>query len=269
MIDVLEKFLKDDTKEFEVSDSIFDSLKKEIKENSNLIKKANEIDSTFNRYMIDVQKLEELIEKYKTVEVNKDEPNKSNVVIYTGDPYLTLELLLQSLKKHKRVLLAYNEYMLGTNELIFSIFYENLRKYRITNLVYTISKVTPELIQELNILEENVVVVGDSAVNQILRKSKYYPYKNYIMYSENEELEDLKEAIYLFTSEYEYELEIIYEDNINDVVSQVNSSDANSFILLTTNEETKEKIKNGVHNKKIYINENPFKNNEEEIKFYI
>jgi hypothetical protein len=267
MIDVLEKFLKDEDKEFEIVDGIFDTLKKEIKSNSNLIKKANEIDITYNRNTIDLQKLEEIIDKYKF------EPalvsTNSKVVIYTGDPYLTLELLLQSLKKHKRILLAFNEYMLGTNELILSIFYEVLKRYKITNLIYSITKVTPELIQELNILEEEVIVIGDSAVNQLLKKSNFYSYKNYIMYSENEELEKLKEAIFLFTSEYEYELEIVYEDNIDDVISQVNDSVADSFILLTTNERTKERVRDEIKNKKIYINENPFKENNEKIRFYL
>ena len=91
---------------------------------------------------------------------------------------------------------------------------------------------------------------------------KFYPYNNITLYTDNDEFEDLKEAIYIVADENKYELEVIYDEDIDvdDIIDAINQNElCNIVILLTQNRETKDKFTQNITEKKLFINENPYK----------
>ena len=246
-------------------DKIFDKLKQKINRNSNLIKKANEVDARFSENEIDPNMLISIINNYKRCDFQKE--GKNIIVFYNGSPYLTLNLLLQSVLKNDKLLLVYDEYMQGVNEVLISIFKSVLREYNAEEMIGTISKITSQLIKDVNQVDTDVLVLGDTSIYQSLKNARFFPYNNFILYSDNERFDSLKEAIYMYTTQYEYELEVIYEDDLSIVIDEVNRSEADKFILLSDNEESKDRVKNEIKNTKIYINENPFKDDTGIIDF--
>ena len=81
-----------------------------------------------------------------------------------------------------------------------------------------------------------------------------------MLYSDTKGLEKLQEPIYIYANENQYEIEILYEENIDDVIEIINSDDfANVAVLLTRDHQSKEKFEANIKNKEIYVNDNPFK----------
>ena len=267
MIDVIENFLHDEISTYNLNNSIFEDFKDDIKTNRELFDKAIDIDNKVSNYQLDINQFLNKIDKYKYY---KCEPSSdSQIVIYTGDPELTIDLLLQSLIRHTKVLLVLDQYMLAINKLFFTIFFNILKNHKINNLIYYTFGINSEIIQDLNNIDREIIIIGDSSLTQLISKNKFYPYRDYILYCDDEKCNDLKDYIFYYTSEAEYELEIIYEDNIEDIIHGVNDSLADTFILLTSNEQLKDKVRKEVKNKKIYINKNPFKEKDDIIKLYI
>ena len=81
-----------------------------------------------------------------------------------------------------------------------------------------------------------------------------------MLYCESEELEELQEAMYIYANENQYEMEILYEENLQDAINIMNSDEfVNIAILLTKSDESKIDFETLVKNKEVYINSNPFK----------
>ena len=51
---------------------------------------------------------------------------------------------------------------------------------------------------------------------------KFYPYNNIALYCDSDELEMLQEAIYVYANENQYETEIIYTENFDEVIELIN-----------------------------------------------
>ena len=253
MIELIEKFQFEKIKAFSFD---AEKIEKLIKENEELIKKANELDNKIYKQKIEINELIKIINSYK----NKIKENKyeKNIIVYAGDPYLTLTQILDSIFFNNKILLIYDEYMYATNDLIIKLFNEYLLGNKKEKYIESISQITPEIITALNMINITIDVYGDTSINQELINTDFHPYKNYIFYSDGEKYEKLKEVIFAYAEEMNYEIEIIYEENIYAVINVVNNSEADSFIVLSDNEEKNKIINELVENKKIYINKNPF-----------
>ena len=84
-----------------------------------------------------------------------------------------------------------------------------------------------------------------------------------MLYCEDEELKELQEIIYIIANENQYELEILYDETLEEAINMINSDDfANIAILLTKESKSKINFENNIKNKQIYINSNPFKKGE-------
>ena len=81
-----------------------------------------------------------------------------------------------------------------------------------------------------------------------------------MLYCDTKELEKLREAIFIYANENQYEIEILYEENIDDIINIINSDVfVNVAVLLTRNPQNKEKFEKNIKDKEIYVNDNPFK----------
>lgn len=154
------------------------------------------------------------------------------------------------------------DFLYGVNEILLKIIQKVLEDYKICNLIsktnYSINK-----LNDIKYLFDKIIVIGDTAIYQIIRsdeKVKFYPYNNIALYCDSDELNKLQEAIYIYANEYEYEIEIYYEDNIQDVIEMINYDKMKDIaILLTNNPQSKEIFEKEIKEKAVFVNENPFK----------
>ncbi len=239
-----------------------EDLKDLIQLNSKLIINCNKEDVKVFKKQIKLEEFIKIIDSYKNSEcILEDDERK--LVIYKGDPYLTLHICLQALIKRIKVILIHDEFMLGVNEVLLAIFNEALKEHNIFNLVNRESDYSINKIKEIEKLVDGIVVIGDTSVFQgldIEKNIKYYPYNNIMLYCENEELEELQEAMYIYANENQYEMEILYEDTLEEAINIINSDEfVNMAILLTKSEESKMDFETLIKDKDVYVNNNPFK----------
>lgn len=249
-----------------------DCLNDLLIENSNLIIDANKVDIKHSKKQIKVKEFISIIEKYRKKDcVLKDDERK--IVIYKGDPYLTLHICLQAITQRTKVLLLQEGFMVGVNEVLLKIINDALEKYKIFNLIDRVENFSLKNFEKIKNFYDDVIIIGDTTTYQMLseeNKIKFYPYNNIALYCNSEDLEKLQEAIYIYANENEYEIEIIYEENLDNVIESINMDEQKSIaVLLTKNDLDKEKFFYEIKNKEIFVNENPFKKEVGKIYNYL
>lgn len=257
--------LKDEASRYALTDKllneILDNLKKSIIDNGNLIMEANKEDVKVNKRQIKIIDLINIVDSYRKSEcfLNDDE---RKIIIYKGDPYLTLHLCLQALTQRIKIILLQEEFLLGVNEILIRIVQNVFKDYKILNLIYK-ENYSLDNFNKIKYLFDEIIVIGDTTIYQMLNidnKIKYYPYNNIGLYCDSDDLLKLQEAIFIYANENEYEIEIYYEDNIDKVIEMINYDKMKDIaILLTQNNMHKEKFENNIKDKIIFVNENPFK----------
>lgn len=249
-----------------------DKLKDLLVENSNLIMDANKTDIKHNKKQIKVKEFIEIIEKYRKKDcVLKDDERK--IVIYRGDPYLTLHICLQAVTQRTKVLLFQQNFMLGVNEILLKIINEALEEFKIFNLINRIENFSVQSFEKVKNFYDEVIIIGDTTTYQMLNNDndvKFYSYNNIALYCNSDELEKLQEAIYIYANENEYEIEIIYADDLSEAIELINEDDQKSIaVLLTKSDKDKERFFYEIKNKEIFVNENPFKKEVGKIYNYL
>lgn len=235
-------------------------LQREFEKNEKVIKKANDIDLEINKNIIEIDEIKKILNQYKNISLINKELSKY-IVIYNGDPYLSVNILMQALIGKCQILLLTDEFMTGVNSIIFSIFRNILKKYKLNIFFENQADYSIKQIKDLSKENQQIIVIGNSNTMQSLEELenvKFYPYNNIILYSDNEKYEELQKVIYKYAQEKQYELEIIYEEELEDVVKVINADEfVDTVILLSENEKIKEIFKN-IKNKRVFINSNPF-----------
>lgn len=236
-------------------------LKDVIIKNSTSIMGCNREDVKSYKKQIKIKEILNIIDKYKNSECMLEEDERK-IVIYKGDPYLTLHICLQALIRRNKVLLFHEEFMKGVNEIIIQLFSKILESYNIYNLINEISNYTVKEVEKIENYFDEILVIGDTTSYQTLNSQniKFFPYYNIILYCDTKDLEKLQEAIFVYSNENQYEIEIIYEEDIQTVIDIINADNfANVAILLTKSAENKERFETEIKNKEVFVNENPFK----------
>ena len=149
--------------------------------------------------------------------------------------------------------------MVSTNEILCTVFKQTLYEFKISNLLNICKYEKKQILELKDKLHAELIGIGDTLMYQRLNEiGKFYPYYNIIMYCDSEDFSLLEESISIYTNENNYELEIVYEEDIEITINYINMIEtSNLVILLTKNKETVEKFKKNI-NKKLFINDNPF-----------
>lgn len=236
---------------------ILESLKNNLRANKEILESANRIDVQVSKKKIKLETLIEIVDNYK--EAYFKNLDKVFIVYYKGDPYLTINLFIQALMSRSKIIFAYDEFMLSTNEILFTIFSKILKEYKIDNLINKCQYSKEKIFEIKDLLDAEIIGIGDTTMYQVLNEEgKFYSYYNIMLYCDNEMLVPIKDAIYVYSNENNYELEIVYEDNIEDAINYMNIVETtNIVVLLSNNKNTIKKFKEKI-NKKLFINENPF-----------
>ena len=244
--------------------SFLEKLKEFITENKDLINKANKIDLTHNKKQIKLKEFERIIESYKNTEVSPKKENKRKIVIYKGDPYITLHICIQAFIQNTKVVMLNQHFMNGVNSIILRIFEKLSYELGLSSLVDNFYEFTISRYLEINRYYDETIVIGDSAIYQLIAQKenniKFYPYNNIAVYCESESLKQLEEAIFISANENKYEIEIIPVDDIDDAIEMINKDNFKSIaLLITENDKNRERFFYEIKNKEIFVNENPFK----------
>lgn len=254
--------------------AFLDRLKEVIIKNKYLINEANKEDLKHSRKQIKIKEFIDIIEKYKQTQGFLTKENERKIVIYKGEPYLTLHIYLQAYTQKTKVMLINQNFMNGVNAILFNIFNQVLAEYNITNLIDNTTSFSMQKYLEIKDAYNQTIVIGDSTIYQLLEKSenniKFFPYNNIAIYCEDEKLEQLEEAIYIYANENQCEIETIYADKLDDVIKIINNDTFKSMaVLITQNNENREKFFYEIKNKEIFVNENPFKKEVGKIYNYL
>ncbi len=241
----------------EKASKILSKFRENLNENKEILEKANGIDIEVTKKKIKIETLCEIIDEYKKAEFKN--LDKTFIAIYKGDPYITINLFIQALLNRSKVVFAQDEFMISINEILFTIFENTLKEFKIDNLIKRCKYDKNEICKTRELLNAELVCIGDTLMYQILEEEgKFYPYYNIMMYCDSEILEPIKEAIWIYSNENDYELEIVYDDNIDNVINYINMVETSNIVVaLSNNKNTIAKFKEKI-NKKLFINENPF-----------
>ena len=273
-IENLRKEVSDYTLTANLLNEILEKLKNKIILNSNLIMDANKEDVKINKKQIRIKTLLEIIDGYKETDLLLNN-NERKIIIYKGDPYVSLHICLQALTQKTKVLLACEEFMIGVNKVIVEIFNTTLKEFKILNLINIYNNLSLDEINDLKILYNSITIIGITSVYEKLRcdnkNIKFFSYNNIILYCESDNLEKLKEAIFIYANENQYELEIIYSNSITEAIETINSDSLkNVAVLLTSNDENKKIFEENINKEKdVYVNDNPFKQEVGKIYNYL
>lgn len=241
-----------------------DKLKNTIRNNKEKINEANKIDLSHNKKQIKLKEFENIIESYKNTEILQEKECKRKIVIYKGDPYLTLHICLQAFIQNTKIVIMNQHFMSGVNSVILKIFDKILEEFEVRGLIDNFNEFSTKHYSEIKKYYEETIVIGDSCVFQLLAKTennvKFYPYNNIAVYCEDDKLKQLEEAIFIYANENQYEIEVINAEKIEDSIEIINKDDFKSIaVLITQNNENREKFFYEIKNKEIFVNENPFK----------
>jgi hypothetical protein len=244
---------------------ILDEIIVEIKDNKENIQKANDIDKKFYKTNIEIDKLINVVEKLKQKKLPNNANSKNILISYYGDPYITLELCIESIRTNNKFILLIEDYMLGINKLIINIVETILKDYRIENKVFLFNLLNKKEIEDNKKLIQKIICIGNKNTFEKYKKLKidnliYYPFNNIDVYCDTDELEELQKMIYEYGISNNIDVEIYDEfENINSAIEFINKEGSGfATVLLTKSKENELIFKNKINSKYIFINENPF-----------
>lgn len=250
----------------EISQSTFNKIVKEFKteilENRKSIKELNDIDYKYNKKIIDVNDLVEVIDSYCDKPIVNIE-TKQNLVLYYGNPVITAQVLLESIQNSQKVHIVIQNMCYAVNKFLVELFIDILKDYKIINTVSFSNYEGKEMIKEAVKTVDSVYCIGNKNLYTVLKNEidiKFIPFDCLDIYVDDEEYEDFSREVLNTAIENGYEAEI-YEDMQVDTAIKYLNEFGNSFciLILSKCKENIDKIKKELNYKKIFVNENPFK----------
>lgn len=256
-----------------VIENIFEILK----ENKEVIEKCISLD---NRKMSADFKFNDLIricekvkkEKYK---INNISDIKTFMVIYNGNPRITLELLLINLFCKNNLIFIIHDDFLGTNSILISIIEKIVKQSNINCFIKLYNNISLSEITKTEELLDKIIYIGNKFNYQNFKRYTNLPiiyngYGEVVIYTDDEtkfkgQLDEIQK--------YAFENDIaitFYNKDIDKSIDYINYDVKNDKCAIFSNDNKKiEKFKSNVKSNKIFVNENPFINYEFEFKFDI
>jgi hypothetical protein len=258
-------------KDFVISDDVFKKiirdLQFELKDNKKEIEKLNELDYKYNHRKVYVDDLIKTIDCYNDKVVCKKE-TKNIVVIYYGDPYATIQLVLSAILNCQNINLIINDVCFGVNKLIVELYKEILKKYRIYDVVSFNNYETKGDIEKNKKDIDYIYCLGNKNLFNNCSKIKdvnieYIPFSSIDIYCEDDEFYELATKILSVCVEFGVEAEIFENIDFEEAVTYLNEHGKKyCSVILTKNNEYIDSFKKSVKSKYVLANENPFENDD-------
>lgn len=245
-----------------------------VEKNKSSFDNAIRIDSKKNNQKIEFDRIIQFINEYKKdmpilpfFSAQKIKDGFGNIaVMYNGDPYVTLKMLISSLRTHNNVVFFTNNFKALNNLLIESINIVTKELHyteRIAVLQTNFSK--NDIIKKQNCFNL-LVYVGSKRDFQAINKQLNIPsvFRGYGFIDVFIEDKSFKETL-LDIDDFAYEnnIKVNYFNNtdVDETIEYINKYNLNDcFAVFTKNTELAYKFINSIKSKNIFINTNPFVN---------
>ena len=236
---------------------LLSKIKETIQDKKINMESLLEIDYKYSNFKVDISILNKIIEKFQKEKINIDKEQKV-IVHYNGNPYLTLNLSILAILTKTILILEFDEYMLGINSFITKIINFALNELQTENLIF-IAKRDDKLSTNI----DKIICIDDiNTYNKYLYNKienvQFIPFNYIDFYCDSESLEELSELIYKYGENNLISIESYSEFEISEAIEKIKEGHGKKLVLLTDKEDTKERFKNTIKSKEIYINKNPF-----------
>ncbi len=267
------------------------SIKENITKNIDLFINANEIDlQNENGFKLDFKLINKILDNYSNTvpiiqdsskSVIKDDKLYSKIytklgivlVIFDGNTYTMLELILLSLLTHNTMIFTYSGYMGGTNGLLINIIQSileknNLNRYMFQHSVMIRSK---DFFKNYKTIDKTIIIGNNDFISKYMKESTtdilVSGYKNYDIYIDSiNDLEVIKNILALNLNinlyvnsnlKLDYE-DIIYVNDIEEAITYINyNSSKYASAIFTTSNELASKFIREINSKNIFVNSSP------------
>ena len=264
---------------------------KAIRDNMKLFEEANEIDlKNNNGFKLDNILIDKLLKKYEDVNplirmndemiLMKNNLLKSELytklgvilVVFDGNTYTMLEMILLGLLTHNAIIFTYNGYMGGTNGLMINIIQtifekENMKKEMFQHSVTIRSQ---EFFDNYKSINKTIIIGNDDFTSKYLKEctteaivSNYNKYDIYI--DSLKDIDFIKEILNQkldFNVYINDDLKIDIEDavfvsDIDEVISYINYGSKYASAIFTEDNEKAAKFVEMINSKYVMINASP------------
>lgn len=263
-----------------------------IRENIKLFESTNEIDlNNKNGFKLDNNLIDRILKKYENTEpliklkdkislmdnqlLNSKLYTKLGVVLvmFDGNTYTMLEMILLGLLTHNTMVFTYNGYMCGTNELLINMVQtilekENLKKEMFQHSVTLHSNEFFDNFKSIN----KTVIIGDNEfinkyVSECTTETIVSGYQNYDIYIDSlKDIDFIKKIIMQklnFTIYINSNLKIkvenaIFVEDIDEAITYINYNSSNyCSSIFTENNDNASKFIGNINSKYVMVNISP------------
>ena len=276
-------------------------LKKNVVDNYSLFEETNKIDlSNNNGFNLDKNVIENIFNRYLNVKPLLNETNYSNItkdnlltskvysslgiihVIFDGNTYTMLEIILLSLITHNTTIFSYNGYMLGTNGLLINFVQTLLDEKGYKKEMFQHSfNLKPELFFDNFKTINKTIIIGNTDLQN--KYSKLCPnsllisgYNNFDIYIDDlENLEVIKKIVdqklninlYINSNLNIKSETAVFVEDIDEVITLINyNSSGYSSSIFTKNNENASKFIRNVNSRNVLVNASPTLQQQLDIK---
>lgn len=236
---------------------LFSNIENYLEINTQIIKELLKIDSKYCKIKVDTELLKDIINNFKNQKLDIKHQQKF-FIKYNGNPCITLNLCILAILTKNIIVLDYQDNMIGINSYLIQMVNNVLKTYNTEQLIYH------KKMNESDV--EKIICIDDiNQYNIYLQRSienvKFYSFDYIDYYSDCEGYEELEYLIHKFADENKIPIEVYSELNLNEAVQMIKNGFGKNVVVLTNNEETKKCFEENIKREKLYINQNPFKEN--------
>lgn len=251
---------------------IIREFKEELTENKEKIIEIYKVDSKNCMQSINFDTMLDILKTYENEQISKKNKKTIIVALYYGNPYITINLCIQALLQKKAIIVVTCDSLLGINKFIINIFNTILKKYRINSIIKLFNCVKIDEIKKIGKYIDKIICIGNTNLyyqlkKQEIEKLEYIPFKNTAIYCDEDEYSQLQFELYNYLTKIGIEAEICEED-IEEFIEYVNlNNELENIVILSKSNEVIQKAKQKIKKHKIYINENPLKEEKFKVQF--
>jgi len=205
----------------------------------------------------------------------KTNPRKTYIVLYNGDPTITLELSIIGARLGLNIIFMIYDDMLATNTLLVKLMQQTMERHGTKTFVKLYTNIEKEDIRKSTKLADKIIYIGDRFEYNNIRREYNIPviyngYGHVDVYTDVEVSgkyeEELKEII---NYAFEHDIAVdFHSGNLEKELEYIDSDVAGDTCVIFSDDENKIKLlESKVNCKRIFINEDPFR--EYKFKFDI
>ena len=264
----MEEILNKNVIDFKFSEiecqKLLNKIKDGIKSNEKIIRRINEIDFKHYNKKIDLEKVNNIIEKYRNDKIKNNEKMKRYLVEYNGSIYITIQLCLLAILNKIQIILDINNFLVGLNTIFVDIINQELKKYKIDNLITICDSIDYDEIKKNEKSLDEILCIDDfdiynDLLDENIKDAKLIKYNSIDLYCDDDDLVELRDMICDYADNNHLQIEV-YDDELKEKAADIiNKYGEGAIVLLLSGDENLQKdFTEKIVNKQLVINKIPF-----------